>query len=792
MKGRGLFADLPAMQRTPFRKALGLSAAIVLTVVAVAAVVAFTRIDAVPAPNGRHHPQMTTAVHSIESATPLPTLRYSTAKHSANAVAPLPPAAGSESDAPWFEATPFIRAASTEVDAGVQSTEGDVAPPTVAPAVINQYDFRIEPSFREQINTATARRGQGRLKFPVSDNRTVDLSIVRKDVQDGGNGVVYGYVNSDPMADVVLAYVGEAVAGSIVTPEGELFQVQYVGSGVTRVLQLDPSQIREDNDQVLPPASYNSMPRALADAADPDGVDVVLGPTDAPQVAGDAAPVIAGDVMDTALRDGGTQVIDMVIVYTPNSRANNGGTSGIVALINSAVARANLAHANSQTGIVLRVVHTAEVTYNSAGSLGTDLGYLQNPSDGRMDEVYTLRATYNADLVSLFVPAGGDGTAGIAYLNNVLSSGAGAYNYAFSTIADIYATGNLTFAHEVGHNLGAGHAATEGSGVFSYSYGWRWWSGGTQYRSVMAYAPGNRVPWFSNPDVLHLGAATGTATANNALTMRRTRAGMASFKVGAADWTVLAQGDFNADSKPDLIWRQQFSGRTVAWLMDNTTRNSTPALWPATNPGDSDWIAMVNADLNGDNKTDMVWRNNISGRVVAWFMDGVTRTSTGVIWPATNPGDSVWIPMAGGDFNGDTKPDLVWRNSTTGRVIVWYMDGITRTGTAPIWSPVNPGDDAWIPMVAGDFNGDTKPDLIFRNSLTGRVIIWYMDGVTRTGTYALWAATNPGESAWRPMAAGDFNADGKTDIVWRNTDSGRTVVWYMNGSTLVSTAVIWS
>ena len=32
---------------------------------------------------------------------------------------------------------------------------------------------------------------------------------------------------------------------------------------------------------------------------------------------------------------------------------------------------------------------------------------------------------------------------------------------------------------------------------------------------------------------------------------------------------------------------------------------------------------------------------------------------------------------------------------------------------------------------------------------------------------------------------GDFNADSMPDILWRNTASGGNVVWYMNGKTLL-------
>ncbi|MFC2142625.1 hypothetical protein ACFLR7_06805 [Acidobacteriota bacterium] len=39
--------------------------------------------------------------------------------------------------------------------------------------------------------------------------------------------------------------------------------------------------------------------------------------------------------------------------------------------------------------------------------------------------------------------------------------------------------------------------------------------------------------------------------------------------------------------------------------------------------------------------------------------------------------------MAGtGDFNGDGKVDILWRSYADGRNAVWYMDGVSRTGSA--------------------------------------------------------------------------------------------------------------
>jgi len=70
------------------------------------------------------------------------------------------------------------------------------------------------------------------------------------------------------------------------------------------------------------------------------------------------------------------------------------------------------------------------------------------------------------------------------------------------------------------------------------------------------------------------------------------------------------------------------------------------------------------------------------------------------------------------------------------------------------------------PHASSDFNGDGKSDILFQNT-DGSVGMWQMNGATVLGANPV--GSNPG-SAWRLMGTGDFNADAKSDILFQNTD----------------------
>src|SRR5213595_2288107 len=58
-------------------------------------------------------------------------------------------------------------------------------------------------------------------------------------------------------------------------------------------------------------------------------------------------------------------------------------------------------HTTTPDNVVLRLVHTEQVSYSSSGDIQTDLNRLQTPGDGFLDNVAGLRNTFGADLVSL-------------------------------------------------------------------------------------------------------------------------------------------------------------------------------------------------------------------------------------------------------------------------------------------------------------------------------------------------------------------------------------------------------
>jgi hypothetical protein len=245
-------------------------------------------------------------------------------------------------------------------------------------------------------------------------------------------------------------------------------------------------------------------------------------------------------------------------------------------------------------------------------------------------------------------------------------------------------------------------------------------------------------------------------------------------------------GDFDFDGKPDVLWRDQGdTGLITVWFMNGANRTGATLTTPEALPVLS-WQIAGTADFNGDDKTDILWRDQgDTGQIVVWLMLGTAQTSSTPTDPSAVPNLN-WRIVGLGDFNGDGKTDILWRDQgSTGQIAVWFMDGTTRTG-ATLTSPGAVPLLDWEIVGTGDFNRDAKTDILWRDTRSsGQIGVWFMDGTVRTGATLLTPSTFPLNA--QIQAVSDYNGDGKPDIVWRDqVGTGLIGIWFMDGTTRTS------
>jgi hypothetical protein len=150
----------------------------------------------------------------------------------------------------------------------------------------------------------------------------------------------------------------------------------------------------------------------------------------------------------------------------------------------------------------------------------------------------------------------------------------------------------------------------------------------------------------------------------------------------------------------------------------------------------------------------------------------------------TNSNSSVTAQsILASDFNGDSKSDIVFSNNA-GQALVWTMNGGAKLSASAV---LGTRDNAGARIIGGaDFNGDHKSDLLVQNA-AGQAFVWTMNGTSRQSVAAV--GKSPGTS-WKVVGSGDFNGDHKADILWQNVSSGQAMIWQMNGTSVTKNATI--
>lgn len=254
-----------------------------------------------------------------------------------------------------------------------------------------------------------------------------------------------------------------------------------------------------------------------------------------------------------------------------------------------------------------------------------------------------------------------------------------------------------------------------------------------------------------------------------------------------ADNISLASGDFNKDGIADLAVVRSFQSLSV--FLGSTAGILTPAFTYdfSVVAKDASPTSIVAADFNQDGILDLavsVARSSSPGAIMVFLGVG-----DGTFFPPISTSTPSYLPaLVVGDFNQDGRPDLAAIDGS-GSPDAYQVDIFLGHGDGTFALSKNYAAGMLASSLAiGDFNLDGIQDIAFANYTDIRLLLGKSDGTFSPGIDIPFPGANPG-----PLAAADFNGDGKPDLV-----SGATIllghgdgtfdppVTYPNGSPLVT------
>ncbi|MBA4146692.1 MAG: VCBS repeat-containing protein [Verrucomicrobia bacterium] len=236
------------------------------------------------------------------------------------------------------------------------------------------------------------------------------------------------------------------------------------------------------------------------------------------------------------------------------------------------------------------------------------------------------------------------------------------------------------------------------------------------------------------------------------------------------------RADYNKDGRTDLLFHNLWDGRMAVWYMTNYTQMAESVLVRDGLPVPLGWRLSSQADFDGDGNADLLW-HHVDGRLSVWFMDGGDFIKNTLI---RRVGDG-WRLMSMADFNHDGSQDFVWQH-TDRRVAVWYMDGTNFLSSALIDKLLPTGVNV---VASGDFNYDGRRDLLIQKKSTGKIWSRQLLGTKFVKDVAFTYAPGLSFAAeWRVAGTHDMNGDGDPDLLMRHVD-GNLAAWILDGSRVV-------
>lgn len=233
---------------------------------------------------------------------------------------------------------------------------------------------------------------------------------------------------------------------------------------------------------------------------------------------------------------------------------------------------------------------------------------------------------------------------------------------------------------------------------------------------------------------------------------------LAFFTIGASDIDI---ADFNNDGRTDIL-AANFSGRVSdgyeVVLNEGNNNFSTPVIKPAGQS--TSWVTA--ADVNNDNKVDVVTSDSYSLQVTVHLNAGNAKFPTPPLFSTSN---STAGSLDAADIDGDGDLDLVTSASSVAAVGVTVTvlknngDGTFTNGVA--YSIRGGGVQAKF----RDLNSDGKPDLVFATAISTPPYDFHTAINNGDGTFGPRQTWSMNACGWNDIDAVDLDNDGDKDVV---------------------------
>jgi hypothetical protein len=227
-----------------------------------------------------------------------------------------------------------------------------------------------------------------------------------------------------------------------------------------------------------------------------------------------------------------------------------------------------------------------------------------------------------------------------------------------------------------------------------------------------------------------------------------------------------AAGDFNGDGQPDLAYISSSPSGVTVLLNQGVT---TPPIVVVTNTLNCSPTTLIAADVNIDKKADLVLTCS-NGYVVVMLGKGDGTFQAPAYYAVSGVSASTGSAVTM-DLNGDGYPDVavIGTQGTTPAIAVLLNQGSSTPGilaSPKLYSTTN--NPQFYSLAAGDFNGDGKQDMLAGSSSSLAVFYGNGDGTLQT------PQTLPSPAGGSFVAA-DLNQDGITDVAYvASTNSAST------------------